>query len=234
MKKLIDLRNDLASHADDAIALSTQRFFKNEIRCLGIKSAQVNQLSKTYYKLLGNPSKEEVFKLCENLWKSGIQEEAMIACDWSHRQKKNFSSTDLPIFKSWIEQYITNWATCDTFCNHTVGSLLMQYPSLLPELHRWAKSNNSWLRRAAAVSLIIPGKKGLFTDDVLTIAKILLTDKDDMVQKGYGWMLKVSFAKHPDILLDFVLQHKQLMPRTALRYAIEKWPTNLKIQAMAK
>lgn len=234
MKKLTDLRNDLASHADDAVALSTQRFFKNEIRCLGIKAAEVKQLSKSHYNLLGKPSKEEVFKLCENLWQSGIQEEALIACDWSYRQKKNYSSTDLPIFKFWIEHYITNWATCDTFCNHTVGSLLMKYPALITELHRWAKSNNRWLRRAAAVSLIVPGKKGLFTDDVLTIAKILLTDKDDMVQKGYGWMLKVSFAKHPDIFLDFVLQHKQLMPRTALRYAIEKWPANLKIQAMAK
>jgi 3-methyladenine DNA glycosylase AlkD len=233
-KVLQQLKQEMADQSNEAIALSTQRFFKNEIQCIGIKAADLKLLSRKYYRLLDKPSKVDVFKLCEILWKSGIQEEAMVACDWSYRQKKNFLENDLPIFEKWITKYITNWATCDTFCNNSVGSYIMQYPDSLPKLFAWAKSKNTWMRRAAAVSLIIPGKRGLFTNEILKIASILLKDPDDMVQKGYGWMLKVSFEKQPDRIIDFVLQNKQKMPRTALRYAIEKWPANLKIQAMAK
>ena len=90
------------------------------------------------------------------------------------------------------------------------------------------------MRRAAAVSLIVPAKKGLFLKDVFEIADKLLVDKDDMVQNGYGWMLKVSCQKHEEEVFDYVMANKTLMPRTALRYAIEKMPADLKKLAMEK
>ena len=90
------------------------------------------------------------------------------------------------------------------------------------------------MRRAAAVSLIVPARKGLFLNDCLEIAELLLNDNDDMVQKGYGWLLKVAADKHQQVVLNFVLARKESMPRTALRYAIEKMPAELKAMAMAK
>ncbi len=95
-------------------------------------------------------------------------------------------------------------------------------------------SPNRWVRRAAAVSLIIPAKNGKFLRDVFQIADILLLDKDDMVQKGYGWMLKVASQAHQQEVFRYVLTHKAAMPRTALRYAIEKMPKELKKKAMEK
>lgn len=62
----------------------------------------------------------------------------------------------------------------------------------------------------------------------------MLEDPDDMVQKGYGWMLKEATKKFPDEVFDYVMRHKGRMPRTALRYAIEKLPANLRRKAMAK
>ena len=124
---------------------------------------------------------------------------------------------------------------------------LMMYLELVNLLKIWATSSNRWLRRGAAVSLIIPARKGLFLNDIIEIAGILLSDKDDMVQKGYGWMLKAasmseSFVKgdestkkkHLDAVFDFVIMNKSVMPRTALRYAIEKMPADLKAEAMKK
>ena len=70
--------------------------------------------------------------------------------------------------------------------------------------------------------------------DVLEVADILLTDKDDLVQKGYGWMLKTASKSHQEEIFDYVIRNKASMPRTALRYAIEKMPVELKSQAMAK
>jgi 3-methyladenine DNA glycosylase AlkD len=66
------------------------------------------------------------------------------------------------------------------------------YPEFIEELKKFAVSENRWMRRAAAVSLIIPARKGMFLDDIFRISDILLEDKDDLVQKGYGWMLKAA------------------------------------------
>ena len=90
------------------------------------------------------------------------------------------------------------------------------------------------MRRAAAVSLIIPAKHGGFLNDAIGIADLLLTDKDDMVQKGYGWLLKEASRKHQTAVFDYVMKHKSVMPRTALRYAIELMPNDLKTEAMKR
>ena len=90
------------------------------------------------------------------------------------------------------------------------------------------------MKRAAAVSLIIPAKKGHFLNEIFTISDRLLPDKDDMVQKGYGWMLKEASKLHQDEVYQYVLEHRKDMPRTALRYAIEKMPPELKAEAMKK
>ena len=90
------------------------------------------------------------------------------------------------------------------------------------------------MRRAAAVSLIVPAKRGKFLDDVFAIADLLMTDTDDMVQKGYGWLLKEASRQHTDEVFAYVLKNKRAMPRTALRYAIELMPEDLKAEAMMK
>jgi 3-methyladenine DNA glycosylase AlkD len=108
------------------------------------------------------------------------------------------------------------------------------YPEYLSGLKKWAKSPNRWLRRASAVSLIIPARRGEFLKDIFEIADVLLLDQDDLVQKGYGWMLKEASRKNQKEVFDYIMKKKKTMPRTALRYAIEKMPKELKTEAMAK
>ena len=90
------------------------------------------------------------------------------------------------------------------------------------------------MRRASAVSLIVPARHGKFLKEIIEIADLLLLDKDDMVQKGYGWMLKEASKKHQQEIFEYVVAKKDIMPRTALRYAIEKMPNELKVKAMEK
>jgi len=108
------------------------------------------------------------------------------------------------------------------------------YPEYLNNLKDFARSENRWMRRASAVSLIVPAKKGKFLQEVMEIADILLLDEDDMVQKGYGWMLKVASQAHQEESFSYVVRNQAGMPRTALRYAIEKMPAEMKKAAMAK
>jgi 3-methyladenine DNA glycosylase AlkD len=74
----------------------------------------------------------------------------------------------------------------------------------------------------------------MFLRDIFEIAGILLLDKDDMAQKGYGWMLKAASKAYQKEVFNYVVSKKAIMPRTALRYAIEKMPQELKAEAMRK
>ena len=235
MSKTIDIvRHELISKADEKTRLQGEKFFKENVKIYGLKSALVNEISKAYYRTLPAKTKSEIFSLCEELWQSGFMEEAGIACMWSYNIRKQFIPDDFMTFEKWVNTYVTNWAVCDTLCNHTVGTFIEMYPSFLSGLKRWAKSENRWVRRASAVSLIVPARKGLFLEDIFEIADTLHSDPDDMVQKGYGWMLKAASQSHQEEVFNYGMRKKATMPRTSLRYAIEKMPAELKAKAMAK
>jgi 3-methyladenine DNA glycosylase AlkD len=228
------IREDLIQNADQKTKLSGERFFKEEVRLYGLKSADVTRISKEHFKIIKDKSKSDIFSLCDELWKSGYMEESFIACNWAYNMHKQFEPSDFAIFEEWVNKNIGNWASCDTFCNHTVGSFIEMYPEYITRLHTWAKSDNRWVKRASAVSLIIPARKGEFLDSIFIIADILHSDKDDMVQKGFGWMLKAASEAHLKEVFGYIMEKKGSMPRTSLRYAIEKMPVELKAMAMAK
>lgn len=220
--------------ADYKIRESSRRFFKEPIKTYGVKLPEVNKIGAGIFNQLKKSPKEEVFGLCDALWASGYFEESIVACNWSYRMRKFYVEADFDTFEGWVTKYVTNWASCDTLCNHTVGALVEKYPVLLNRIKEWAGSENRWMRRASAVSLIIPARRGLFLPEVFEIAESLLTDHDDLVRKGYGWLLKTAAEVHQDAVFDFIMRHKNEMPRTALRYAIEKMPPDLKSMAMEK
>ena len=228
------IRNDLQIQSDPEIRRTSRRFFKEEISCYGIKTATVIAIAKTYWKEVRSQDKKEIFELCEELYRSGMMEEAFIVSNWVPNLADRFGPEDFPVFQHWIDTFITNWATCDSLCNHAVGDFIVKYPEFIEELKHWTQSQNRWMRRASAVSLIIPAKHGKFIEDVIGIASLLLTDPDDMVQKGYGWLLKEASRKHTSEVFAFVMENKKQMPRTALRYAIELMPIDLKVKAMKK
>lgn len=227
-----DARRQLKKNADKRTRESAQRFFKEKVMHYGVKSAVVGRIAKDCFKTLKANSKAEIFGLCEELWRSGYMEESFIACDWSYYVHKDYKPADFVVFERWVNKYVGNWASCDTLCNHTVGEFVEMYPKYLEGLKKWAGSENRWMRRAAAVSLIIPARHGKFLKDIFEIADILLEDQDDMVQKGYGWMLKAASEAHQNEVFKYVMKNKASMPRTALRYAIEKMPKELKEKAM--
>lgn len=237
MKEIItEIREVLKSCVDEKTLKSSSRYFKEgeEPLTYGVKVVDVNKIGKEFYKEIQDSSKNEIFEICEELWKSRYFEEAVIACIFSESLHKKYEPSDFETFERWVKKYVNNWADCDTLCNHTVGTFVMMYPEYISELKKWAKSPSRWTKRASAVSLIIPARKGLFLKDIFEIADTLLLDKDDMVQKGYGWMLKATSQAYQKEVFDYVMSKKTVMPRTALRYAIEKMPQELRIEAMQK
>jgi len=228
------VREELKASADEKTKKSFQRFFKEEVKYYGVKTGTVGKIAKKYWNEVKSLGKSEIFSLCEELYRSGYTEEAFVAAFWLPNLVEKFEPSDLAVFKEWIEKYINNWAKCDGFCNHTIGDFIEKYPDCLSEVKSWANSENRWLKRAAAVSLIIPAKKGMFLREVFEISGMLLNDEDDIVQKGYGWLLKEASRKHQNEVFNYVLKNRKTMPRTALRYAIELMPKELKEEAMKR
>ena len=244
-----EIRQVIINNIHTETSFSHDRFFKEgeSAKTYGLTAASVRKIAKIAFEQVKEFPKQIIFKICEEFWESGYLEESLIACVWSESLYKIYEPDDFAVFERWLSYYVNNWANCDTLCNHTIGFFLMKYPDYIIKLKDWAKSPNRWLRRAAAVTLIIPARKGLFLNDILEIADILLLDKEDLVQKGYGWMLKAASMsetfvkgdeqtkkKHLDLVFNYVVKNKTIMPRTALRYAIEKMPADLKTEAMKK
>lgn len=235
MENIIDkIRTELRHSIDEKTLATSQNFFKEKIKLYGVKVPTVNKISREYFKLIDCKTKSEIVELCEILWQSGFIEESFIACNWSYYIHEKYEPEDFQLFEKWITNYVNNWASCDTLCNHTIGEFIEMFPEYIVKLKDWATSHNRWLRRASSVTLIIPARKGKFLNEILEIADILLLDKDDLVQKGYGWMLKAASEANQQEIVDYVIKNKSIMPRTALRYAIEKMPKELKIKAMER
>lgn len=229
---IAELREELAQHADPKRAESANRYFKEGIRCYGIPAAKTREIGKRFNPVVKSMSKLELLPICLEIFDADVFDESIIAISWLMLKKKELKPEDWEWIESVVDHNISNWAVCDTFCNHLVGSFLVNYPEYASRLLGWTSSSNRWKKRAAAVSLIVPAKKGKFGKEVFAIAERLLGDSDDMVQKGYGWLLKVYAHKEQDAVETFLRKHSKKVPRTAFRYAIEKFPTDLKSELM--
>ncbi len=233
-KIIQEIREELQNSAEEEYRQSVQRFFKEKVKLLGVRTPVLRQISQKYFKSIKEKSKQEIFTICEKLLESGWGEERGVAFDWAYRLRDKLEEKDFPLLESWLKKYVSNWGACDSLCCGALGYFIYQFPDYFSKVKKWASSKNRWERRASAVVLIysIDQKKSL--EPVFKIADILLLDEDDMVQKGYGWMLKVASNHEPKKVFEYVMRHKKEMPRTALRYAIEKLSPDLKKQAMAK
>ncbi|HUV29694.1 MAG TPA: DNA alkylation repair protein [Acidobacteriota bacterium] len=229
------LRREIARHDKPENRLDYQRFFKEPLdEPTGLKIPVLRKISSQCFKELKGAPAKDVLACCDDLLASDERYMRFFAFEWALKLRNQYRPQDFTRFESWLKRYVNNWGTCDHFCCGPVGHLVFQFPELASKTYRWARSRDRWRRRAAAVSLIVPVRKRLLLDEVFRTADALLIDRDDMVQKGYGWMLKEASNVFPDEIFAYVMKHRSRMPRTALRYAIEKLPPAKRKQAMKK
>jgi 3-methyladenine DNA glycosylase AlkD len=231
---LDSLRKELKVNVDLEYKKGAENFFKEPILVYGVRTPVFRKIARKYFKEVKELSKKEIFNLINELYKTNYHEEFIIGTQWLYAIKEQFEAKDFNQFEKWLSNYVNNWAKCDDYCTHPFGYLITKFPELIPKIYNWTKSNNRWMRRASAVILIHPVARKQCLQEVFKAAKILLLDNDDLVQKGYGWSLKVAADSYQKEVFDFVMKHKHNMPRTALRYAIEKMPKDLKQKAMQR
>lgn len=199
-----------------------------------LRTPIVRKISAEHFKEIRNLPKDEIFKLCEELLQSGDGNLGEISRDWAYRCKSRYERKDFKTFERWLKKYIRSWGSCDHLCVHPLGHLILLFPELATKIKKWTHSKNRWERRAAAVALIPALRKKLLLKEAFQTADILLQDREDLVQKGYGWMLKEAGNRYPKEVFRYVMRNREKMPRTALRYAIEKMPADWKTKAMER
>ena len=141
------------------------------------------------------------------------------------RYRRDFTPRLLPRWKRWLARnHSANWATTDAICGSLLGPLLARHPALIPQMRAWSRSRNMWVRRASMVSLIRPIHEGLALDLAYDNARRLHADDHDLIQKAVGWVLREAGKMNATRLERYLRAHGPWIPRTTLRYAIERFP----------
>lgn len=140
-------------------------------------------------------------------------------------RRRELAPRALGVFRGWLEDNLcANWATTDTICGTLVGPLLTAHPALIVRVKRWSRHRNLWVRRASAVALVRLAATGLALDDAYDVARALQGDREDLIHKAAGWLLREAGRTDPARLERYLRDNGPAMPRTSLRYAIEHFP----------
>ena len=193
---------------------------------IGINVPIVRILAKKYQCL---PFNETL-----RLLKSRIHEERLLALFiLILKYRKAVSREKEKIYKIYLRnsKYINNWDLVDVTAKHIVGDYL--YNKRRCKLYQLARSDSLWERRIAVLATFHFIERGDYKD-TLKIAKILLLDKHDLIHKAVGWMLREVGKRDIRIEDRFLDKNYNRMPRTMLRYAIERFPENKRLRYLSR
>ena len=197
----------------------TLRYFKNTDgdQFIGVRMGQVFAHAKEFIDM----TPDEIEKLLD----SKIHEVRAGGCsimDKQARRKKTTPERRKELYDLYLRRHdrINNWDLVDVCAIHVIGGYLADKPRTV--LYKLAKSKNMWERRTAIVSTAYFIRQRDL-DDTFRIAELLLKDKEDLVHKATGWMLRFAGDKDRGRLLSFLDKRAATMPRVMLRYAIEKF-----------
>ncbi len=221
MTKIAEIRNAVQALADPKRAAVLQGFFKTGPGeygegdvFFGLTVPQTRSLIRRFH-----PADDAAIT---GLLRSRIHEERLLALLLLVERYKKGSEADRDrVFAVYVKNFdrINNWDLVDASAEHVVGPHGVGRGQLL----RWARSPHLWTRRIAIVSTFHSIRRGRFAD-TLAVAAALLADEEDLLHKATGWMLREVGKRDVAALERFLQQHHRKMPRTMLRYAIERFP----------
>lgn len=213
----------LEGASDPLWAEGQRRFFKQEADTRGVRQAALAPLIRDTARAVKDWTVRDRNALMKRLWETGKLEDGVLACHVYRRFSNSCAAGEFKLFERWIDRSVRNWAHCDGAGTFLVAACIANEPELRFELREWTRSKNRWKRRAAAVSLIHEAKRGRHLDFILEIAGALLPERDDMIEKGVGWLLKETYPARPRETVAFLTGPRgRAASRLTLRYAAEK------------
>jgi 3-methyladenine DNA glycosylase AlkD len=225
-----ELLESLAAQGDADFAVRVQRYFPHEIRALGVSNAAVMEFANDYFRERRDIPAGTRLPLAEDVLSRAVyHEEVLLGFALLHKVAKSQLGGDfLDRCETWLTRYVSNWAQCDDLCLKLLYPFFLGHLDQIPRTRQWVESESSWARRAANVAVVkfVRRKVGRITFELPVTHAFdnctrLMRDEDVYVQKGCGWLLKVTGQVHPAELVAYLHQCKPVMKRDTFRYAIE-------------
>jgi 3-methyladenine DNA glycosylase AlkD len=219
-----EIRRMLRREGSEEHAAGVKWFFKEEIQSHGWYTAALRKAARqTRKQILAERDLAFLVKVADQLFDGSVLEEKIFAVFLLENLTGQLGENDFRLFVSWLER-ISTWADHDALVHDLIAPSIMDDTSRVGCIFRWAKTRNRWNRRAACVSLIRGVRQGLFLRETEQLTKALLTDEDDMVQKGLGWLWRELIKASPKEGVRSLSKFQEKMPRLVLRTACETLP----------
>jgi 3-methyladenine DNA glycosylase AlkD len=229
------IKAELKSISTIEKAESIRRYFPKGINCIGASAPDIKLIISNFQAKNTEITAIEMLTITEYILQHAeFSEEILIAFGLINKfVKKGFDEDLLLRFEFWLENYATNWSHVDDLCIKTIYQYLIARPHLIEKTNHWAYSKISWCRRASNVVWVkfVKRKIGksvyyLNKDLIFRNCDLLINDKDELVQKSIGWLLKVTSLHHQDDVVKYIEDNFEIMTRSTIRYAIEKMDVN--------
>lgn len=224
----------LRDSADADFRDSQRRFSKEPIRSLGVRTADLRALAgraASEYRSVELPM-DDVLEIATRLWAGRYLEERVLGVLIVARFHRRLERRHWPRLDDLVST-LCNWGETDALCVEVLAPLLEKEPELIGHLSGWTRAESRWRRRAAAVSLVPLARRGKELEAVWGLADRLASDRDDMVEKALGWLLKEASRTQPTAVADYLVERSDRFSRTTLRYACEKLPAELRERVLS-
>jgi 3-methyladenine DNA glycosylase AlkD len=228
------IREELRRGGSREHAQGVQWFFKEDVRSHGWYTAALRRFArKMSREIQATDGLVTLLQVADGLFTGDVLEEKIFAGLLLEKSVAKFGEREFKLFERWLDR-VTSWADHDGLVHYLIGPMILAEPKRARHALRWAKSRNRWRRRAAAVSLIHSARRQLLFPQVVHISEALLTDQDDMVQKGLGWLLREAAKADPKTTVPYLLRIRDRAPRLVLRTACETLPVATKSRVLSR
>jgi len=205
-------------------AAGVQWFFKEEIKSHGWYTAALRRaVRQCRREILREHDLDFLVKVADKLFFGRVLEEKVAAVFLLEKMDAQFGDREFRLFESWLDR-LSSWADHDGLVHYLIAPMVAAKPARVKDAFRWAKSPKRWHRRAACVAMIRGARSQMFFPEIVKLSDFLLTDQDDMVQKGLGWLLRETTKYDPKRTLPYLMKIRGRAPRLVLRTACETLP----------
>jgi 3-methyladenine DNA glycosylase AlkD len=220
-----EVLEEIRRQADPAWAESTQRYFKEPVKCYGLDTPTSRRLARDLLKRVkGSWAPRDAVAFCRAMVRDPHLEPRGIGFLVVAAFVGEAGPDLLQDARRWLERSCGNWALVDNLAPSVVAPLVERHPGIIPEIVSWTASPNLWVRRGAAVTFVPLARRGKHLDVAYDIASRLLDDREDLMHKAVGWMLREAGTTDRPRLERFLRAEGPRVARTTVRYAIERFP----------
>lgn len=211
--------------ADPAKAASYQRYFKEPVELYGLDTPTSRRMLKDLLaRVKGSWTLRDAVSFCKAMVRDPHLEPQGIGFQAVAAFVDEAGPGLLKDVRRWLEKSCGNWALVDNLAPSVLAPLVEKHPEVIPEIVAWTESRNLWLRRGAAVTFVPLARHGKCLDTAYDVASRLFEDREDLMHKAVGWMLREAGKTDMRRLERFLKAEGPKIPRTTVRYAIERFP----------